>query len=377
MYVVNAYSKTVSVINGANIGNVTLTFPTNNADNVLLRPTLRWNAATYATAYNVQVSTNSAFDMNTITIDSRSVSDTLTVFLNAGTKYYWRVAGTHGSSTGSWTTDSFTTAQIAPSAPILASPANGAIDVDLNPRLIWNAGPDATTYHVQLSNTSSFSFAKDTAGNGYTCALKSLTPYTTYYWRVNVSNFYGTSPWSAVDSFTTVASEPPSIPVLNTPSNGSSTPTNPGLTWNSCNYASTYEVQVSNSSTFSIIMDTVERGTSWKLVPLPVRSTYYWRVRASNAIGTSSWSSVWNFTTTNAGISDNKKPQYTGAAIGYSGILAIYSINGKRVMQMSFEATATKARLLKDAVKSLAKGAYVYRLNKNGEIVSQANMFVQ
>jgi hypothetical protein len=166
-------------------------------------------------------------------------------------------------------------------------------------------------------------------------------------------------------------------PILLSPSNGSTTaPRNPTLAWNSCAYATKYEIQISTSSTFSTVMDTVVSGSSRKAPLLSATTTYYWRVNAGNSTGTSDWSAVWSFKTTNAGVLDGK-PQYTGAALGYSGILAVYSIDGRRVMQLSFDASATKEHLLKDALKTLAKGVYTYRLNNNGKIMDEANIVAQ
>jgi uncharacterized repeat protein (TIGR02543 family) len=74
---------------------------------------------------------------------------------------------------------------------------------------------------------------------------------------------------------------------------------NPFLIWNSAERAWAYHVQVSNNSAFSdtVVDDTALNGVSRSVGPLANFSTYYWRVNARNAGGTSAWSVVWRFTT--------------------------------------------------------------------------------
>jgi len=94
----------------------------------------------------------------------------------------------------------------APLAPALASPANGATSVAINPTLSWNASANAASYRVQVSTSSSFAstvFDKSDVTTTST-AVTGLANSTTYYWRVNAANTGGTSAWSSVSSFTTI-----------------------------------------------------------------------------------------------------------------------------------------------------------------------------
>jgi len=93
---------------------------------------------------------------------------------------------------------------------------------------------------------------------------------------------------------------PPSSPSLNSPSNGNSgTTLSPVLNWSASEGAETYRIQVSQNSTFSnLILNTNGLTvTQQSLSGLENEATYYWRVRAANQHGQSSWSSVWSFTT--------------------------------------------------------------------------------
>ena len=91
-------------------------------------------------------------------------------------------------------------------------------------------------------------------------------------------------------------------PILKSPANSSTgTSLNPTLTWNASAGATSYELQVSADSTFaSTIYDASDlTDVSKSILGLSLQTKYYWRVNASAGIGTSSWSTVWNFSTVN------------------------------------------------------------------------------
>jgi subtilisin family serine protease len=189
-----------------------------------------------------------------------------------------------------------------PPAPILSAPADGATGVSTSPTLSWNAASGATSYGVQVSTDAGFaSLVVDRTGlTGTSTAVTGLAANTLYYWRVNASNAGGTSPWSTVWSFTTVAGSPPAAPTLVSPSNGANNVSRtPTLRWNASGGATSYRVQVSTSSSFSttVFDQSGITSTSVTLPQLAGRTTYYWHVNASNVYGTSGWSSTWHFRT--------------------------------------------------------------------------------
>ena len=74
----------------------------------------------------------------------------------------------------------------------------------------------------------------------------------------------------------------------------------PTLSWNTSVTATSYQVQVSTVSNFaSTVFDQSGiTATSASVTPALLNNTqYYWRVNATNAGGTSAWSTVWSFTT--------------------------------------------------------------------------------
>jgi len=90
-----------------------------------------------------------------------------------------------------------------PSTPVLSSPANSGVNVPINTSLSWNPSFGATSYRVQLSNTTSFTLVNDTTVATTSRVVSFLSPSTTYYWHVNAIGVNDTSSWSNVYSFTT------------------------------------------------------------------------------------------------------------------------------------------------------------------------------
>lgn len=192
-----------------------------------------------------------------------------------------------------------------PSAPTLSSPADSATGISATPDLQWSASPGATSYQAQVSIASSFSstvFNQTGISTTQVTVSPALNASTTYYWRVNASNSAGNSSWSSVRSFTTAAasSTPPSAPTLSSPANGatgiSATVT---LQWNASSGATSYQAQVSTATNFGITVFNQPGISSVQVTVSPVLTAgtiYYWRVNASNSVGTSDWSAVSSFT---------------------------------------------------------------------------------
>jgi hypothetical protein len=153
---------------------------------------------------------------------------------------------------------------------------------------------------VQVSTSATFATTVvDQSGiTGTSQAVSGLANNTSYYWRVRATNAGGTSAWSSVWSFTTVVAAP-GVPVLMSPADrATEVEVNPTVQWQAVTGAVSYQVQVATSSDFgTLVLDQSGTGTSSAVSGLTNNTTYYWRVRAVNAGGTSVWSSVWSFTT--------------------------------------------------------------------------------
>ncbi len=93
-----------------------------------------------------------------------------------------------------------------PASISLLSPGNDSTNVVLPPILSWNASSGASSYTLQVSIHGNFdSLIYNRVGLTNTSyQINGLSLSTTYYWRVNATNKYGTTNWSnPVWSFTT------------------------------------------------------------------------------------------------------------------------------------------------------------------------------
>src|SRR5206468_8132402 len=91
-------------------------------------------------------------------------------------------------------------------------------------------------------------------------------------------------------------------------------------------------VQVSTSNTFVPLTldDSTVTATSRQVSALANGTTYYWRVNAKNSGGISTWSSIWNYTTTVSGPAafGLSSPSNGSSNQGLSGTLAWQSSTG-------------------------------------------------
>lgn len=275
-------------------------FPTNGTVNQSTPPSLVWTKSRWATTYRLQVAQDSLFTI--LAYSDSTLSDTTAIVngLTAGTTYYWRVSAKNqygtSASTPSW---SFTTTASVPPAPILVSPANGAVDQPTAGQLSWSPSPGATTYHIQVALDAVFSvIVVDSSLTMTSTVVSGLVNSTTYFWRVQAENNAGAGPFSDPWSFTTVIA-PPLAPTPVMPANGATgAPTSTTLMWSSVADAETYRIRLSSDSTFSNTMhDSTVTDTTFSPEQLSAGVKFFWQIRAMNAGGESPWSEVWQFTT--------------------------------------------------------------------------------
>jgi hypothetical protein len=84
------------------------------------------------------------------------------------------------------------------------------------------------------------------------------------------------------------------------PNNSNNISHTPTLDWQNVSSANGYNIQISTLPNFAVILDSSTVSVSEYTVPqgkLNSATTYFWRAKAFNSNGTSSWSDVWNFST--------------------------------------------------------------------------------
>ncbi len=279
-----------------------LASPVNGASSQPLSLNFIWNAAANAASYSLQVSTSSGFTATVVSLRGLTGTTTAVSGLSANNTCFWRVNATNGGGTSAWSPVwSFATILVPPNAPVLLSPATGTTAQPTASTLYWNAASGATGYSVQVSTSSAFSTTTvSQAGlTANSASVTGLANSTTYFWEVNASGPGGTSVWSSVWNFVTVAAMP-AVPALSSPTNGSlNEPSSLTLSWSSAAGAVSYGVQVSTATGFmsTISSQTGLTGTAFGAGGLAAGTTYYWHVNAMNGGGSSAWSATWSLTT--------------------------------------------------------------------------------
>ena len=293
-------------------GTPTLISPANGSGTSDTTPSFDWSDASDATGYEILIDNNSDFSSPTISTTTVT-SDYTATTLALGT-YYWKVRGTNVTGSGSYSASWSFSIGNPPSAPVLVAPANGSYTSNLTPTFDWNDISGATSYTILVDNNSDFSspeINQSPTVSTYTPA--SNLAVGTYYWKVLATNIYGSGVYCT--AWTVNLGNPPAVPVLAAPANGSFTSdATPDFDWNDVSGATSYTIQIDNNSDFSSPEVTSSPAVS-AFTPGSnlANGTQYWRVLATNAYGSSAYSSSWNFSIGSApGIPTLLSPANTG-----------------------------------------------------------------
>jgi hypothetical protein len=304
--------------------------PANGSIDISLTPALDWGDVAYAISYRLQISIDSlfgttAFDSSGLSVSNISIPSGKLATLK---KYYWRVNATNVAGTGVWSTVwNFTTIPNAPNAPVLVSPPNGSTGQPINMTFVWRKAVETlvtmskapknninqipfnddvltlSKYWLEYTSTDSTFSTGVNRDSSATDTAKSVTlSYNTkYWWRVKAKNQTGWGSFSAVWSFTTILPVPIAPTLLLPANNATGVSLTPLLDWSDVASAASYRIQISSDSIFAVTaFDTTGVTVSQLTVPagkLTGLTKYYWRVNATNAVGTGPWSTIWNFRT--------------------------------------------------------------------------------
>ncbi len=256
--------------------------------------TANWGASSGAAGYFLDVSR--FFDFSTFvgTYNNLNVGNatTLTVSgLDQGTLYYVRVRAAVTGATSPSSYPANVTTMLPPAVPVL-NPAGNVSATGFT--VSWQAAAHATGYRLDVSSDQGFtsfvgSYNNMNVNAATSQALTGLTPNTPYYFRVRSYNSGATSASSDSGSATTLPPAP-GAPFLTAATATSSS----GFTanWSTVTHATVYWIDVSTNAGFTGLLPSYSNanagtGSSFAVSGLTAGATYYYRLRAANASGTS------------------------------------------------------------------------------------------
>lgn len=292
----------------------TLVSPAFGSSGIGQSPQLEWTTIKNADFCRLQISLDKNY--NTVVVDTMvsvvtGICKIRDGILENNTQYFWRTGAVNIAGSGQWSPTWTFSVLNAPDSPQLLSPHNGAAGQSVTPTLIWQDGPTAESYRIQISKDISFSSIihdhNELNTNEYTIPNGLLNNNAQYFWRVNASNAGGTVPWSNTWSLGTGFVNPPQQPILiSLPTGAIGQSLTPTLDWNEQTSVTSYRIQIASDLNFTnIIVDEGNLISSNYTVPtgkLSGNTMYYWKTSANNLGGTSNWSMIWTFTTMGSGL---------------------------------------------------------------------------
>ncbi|MGO8669784.1 MAG: fibronectin type III domain-containing protein [Capsulimonadaceae bacterium] len=294
--------------------------------------TLTWEASAGAATYNVyRGSAAGAENATPVATGVTGMSYTETGLTNA-TIYYFKAAAVNASGTSPLSTEAFADPEAGiASPPTGLTAAGGTAQVALS----WAASGSATSYNVYSGTTSGGeSSTPITTGLTTTSYTNTgLSAGTTYYYTLKAVNSLGTSASSMEASATTTPGAPAGLAAAG----GAALVT---VTWTATLGATSYSIYrgTATGGEAATAVATGVTTASYTNTGLSVGTTYYFKVAAVNAAGTSAQSSETSAVT------------ISGAPTGLSG-------TGSATTKIALTWTATAGAATYNLYRGSASGA--------------------
>jgi hypothetical protein len=252
--------------------------------------TVNWSApAGEADSYTLRVAKDPIFSIELKTFNV-TVLNQLVTSLTPGTDYYYQVRAENAIGVSADLT-SVVPVQTTPATPTGVTADASTIATDIN--VSWPAVIGAMNYDVQYKMASAGDWSNTCPGTTSTgCLISSLLRNTEYDIHVRANNATS-SPFSATISKVTLPGEPTAL--------RTAPPTSSAFTgsWTAdARGAAFYEVEVSSNDAFTTLVPGYNpkrvpgNQTEVAVINLDPSTIYWWRVRAGNVSGTSSFSEV-------------------------------------------------------------------------------------
>lgn len=247
-----------------------------------------WADVSGETGYSVERKTGTGgtwAQIGSTTVSSTAFTDTSVA---AGNQYFYRVTAFNGSLT-STASDELSVSVTPPAVPSpLVATANSSSAITLS----WPNVVSETGYKLERGTSASGPWTQIVApaANVITFQNTGLTQSTAYYFRIRSTNAIGDSAYSEIVSATTLLA-PPSTPTLTVVS---SSYYQVSLSWGNVTFEDGYVLERAPTSTgaWTVFSSFPANTTSFTDTTIAPSTLYYYRVKAFNAAGESSYYTV-------------------------------------------------------------------------------------
>jgi FtsP/CotA-like multicopper oxidase with cupredoxin domain len=265
------------------------------------RATLTWTwTGPNPTNFTIQRATNSSFTTGLTSFSIAPAARTNNQIVSPNTTYYFRIRANNAAGSSPWANAVPFPIRAGSLVPTNFSVALTPLAPNYRATLTWTwTDPNPTNFTIQRATNSSFT----TGLTSFSIAPAARTnnqivsPNTTYYYRIRANYAAGSSAWVNASPFpiTTGPSVPTNLSVALT----SVTPNyRATLTWTWTDPNPTnFTIQRATNSSFTTGL------TSFSIAPaartnnqiVSPNTTYYFRIRANNAAGSSDWANASQF----------------------------------------------------------------------------------
>ncbi|HEY7090473.1 MAG TPA: fibronectin type III domain-containing protein [Tepidisphaeraceae bacterium] len=239
---------------------------------------MSWNE----TGFQVQRSGNGGSSYDTVTTTDANTSSYTDTSADVGTSYLYRIKAVGDAEDSDFSPTA--TVNVTPATPAgLAATSASATQINLG----WSDVEGETGYRLDRSlNNSTWATLTTLGADATSYENSGLVAGTKYYYRVVATSGVGNSTASASVNSTTRPLAPATV-------NGTPTAVSIALSWTNVAGETGYKIERSlNNSDWSQIATTAANAVTYTNTALSANTTYYYRVKATNAGGESQVSPV-------------------------------------------------------------------------------------
>ena len=268
---------------------------------------ITWNSAERASGYTVKKTSPGADETRT----TEGTGYTWTP-LGAGTEYCFEVQATNAGGSSGWSEEVCATTLTRVVRPAIPANVSAAAQSASSIRIAWDPVSGAARYEVRIEDDDTTRLSVTETSRDWS----SLSPGTEYCFEVRAVNAAGSSGWSSAACATTSVNPPPTPGGVAAAAQSATTIR---ISWNAAARATGYEVKKASPDPEET--ETAE-GTEYDWDELTGSTEYCFEVRATNAGGTSSWSSE-VCATTAAPTPAPDAPQNLAATASSSSVISV------------------------------------------------------